>query len=140
MGTSRQRSRRGALYAVLFFLLSCGAAFQWWRSQTNFDSVRFRGFVAMTAEGKLCLLHSDAAPTGPERGGFHTVAYNRADKAATIIQWPNFGFSWPTDPVRHESKLTVVAPLWFVSALCAVPGAWWLFRGRENARIADEMD
>ena len=140
MGNKRPRSRRGAAFAAFFLLLSVGCGVQWWRSQSQFDSFRWRGFVLMTAQGKACLLHTSAAPTGPDRTGLHTVAYDRTKKATTIIQWPNFGYSWPTDPARGESKLTVVAPLWFLGAVFALPPAWWLLRGRHAARLADEMD
>lgn len=126
--------------AALFLLLACGSAVQWRRSQSNFDSLRWRGFVLMTAEGKLCLLHSSAAPDGPTRTGLHTVPYDPAAKGTTIVRWPRFGYSWPTDPARGESKLTLVAPLWFVGAMCALPPVWWVLRGRHAARIADEMD
>lgn len=140
VGTSRQRSRRGAAFAVLFLVLAGGAAFQGWRSQTHFDSFRWRGLAAMTAEGKACLLWSDSVPDGPIRNGVHTVPYHRAEKGSTIIQWPAWSFSFSNDVVRREHKLTVVSPLWFIAALCAIPPAYWLLRGRNAARIADEMD
>lgn len=94
----------------------------------------------MSAEGKICVLHSNTPTTGPDRSGFHTVAVDRANKDAVIIQWPNFGYSWPTNPSNNERKLTVVAPLWFVAALCALPPLWWQTRGRHQARVADQMD
>ena len=128
------------MLAALFLLLCGGAVFEWWRSQSNFTTARWGGFAAMTAEGKLCVLHSNTPTTGPDRSGVHTVPYHKAGKDAVIVQWPTFGYSWPTDPVRNESKLTVVAPLWFVAALCALQPLWWLKRGRHAARIADEME
>ena len=128
------------MIAAVFLLLGCGALVQWRRSYTHFDSLRWRGLVVMTAEGKLCLLHSDAAPDGPSRTGLHTVPYNPADKGSTIIRWPNWSFSRSTDLVRGEKKLTIVSPLWFVAAVCALPPLWWMTRGRQAARIADEMD
>ena len=48
--------------------------------------------------------------------------------------------SAPVTSTTVTVKLTVVAPLWFVAALFATPAAWWLFRGRHSARLADEMD
>ena len=140
MAPQRQRSRRGACIAATFLVLCAGAVLQSWRSRSNFDSLRWAGFVVMTAQGKVCLLHSDAAPDGPVRTGLHTVAYDDPARAGAIVRWPNFGYSWPTDPVRRESKLTLVAPLWFVAGLCALPPAWWLVRGRHSARLADDMD
>ena len=94
----------------------------------------------MTAQGKVCLLHTDAAPSGPDRTGLHTVPYNQGSRDATIVRWPNFGYTRTSDPVTRENKLTVVAPLWSVAALCALPPVWWLLRGRHDASIADEMD
>lgn len=140
MGPKRPRSRRGAAAAAFFVLLSIACGVQWWRSQSRFDSYRWRGFVLMTAQGKMCFLHSTAAPDAAARAGLHTVPHDRSKKATTIIQWPNFGYSWPTDPLRGERKLTVVAPLWFVAAVFALHPAWWFTRGRHAARVADEMD
>jgi hypothetical protein len=127
--------------AALCLLVAVGAGFMAWRSKANFDSFRWGGvgLVVMTSQGKVCLLHTSSAPTGPDRTGLHTVPFD-ATRSGTIIQWPTFGYSWPTNPATGESKLTVVAPLWFVAALFATPAAWWLFRGRHSARLADEMD
>ena len=140
MGTTRTRSVRGGALALFFLLLAAGSAFEWWRSQTNFTTLRWRGFALMTAEGKVCLLHSTAAPTGPDRTGFHTVPYDRTARGATIIQWPKFGYSWPTDPASGDSKLTLVAPLWLVAAVFSLHPLWWSSRGRHAASLADEMD
>ena len=137
--SSRQRSRRGAVIAAVCLILACGALFQWRRSHTHFDSLRWRGLACMTAEGKLCLLYSDSVPEGPARNGLNTVPYHQANKG-TIIKWPNWGFSSSTDVVRGEYRLTVVSPLWFVATLGALPTAWWFVRGRHAARLADEMD
>ena len=140
MGTHRRRSTRGALVAAVCLIVCAGAAFEWWRSQTNFTMLRWRGFAAMTAEGKLCLLHSNTPTTGPDRTGLHSVPHSKTGRNATIIQWPTFGYSWPTDPSSGERKLTVVSPLWFVAAVFALQPMWWFTRGRQAAGIADEMD
>jgi hypothetical protein len=140
VGPQRQRSRRNNLIAFVCLLLAAGSAFEWWRSQANFSSLRFGGFSMMSAQGKVCLLHSNRTSVGTPHDGFHTVPYDRGDKAPTIVQWPLFGFSWPTDPATGESKLTAVAPLWFVAGAFALHPAWWLTRGRRSAGIADEMD
>jgi hypothetical protein len=140
VGTHRKRSRRGAFFALVLLVLSAGCGYEWWRSQSNFTTLRVGGFAVMTAEGKVCLLHTDAAPAGQNRDGFHSVPYDRASKTAAIIQWPTFGYSWPTDPAQRESKLTVVAPLWCVAGVLALPSAWWVLRGRKDAALADEMD
>ena len=140
MGTHRTRSRRGAFTALVLFLLSAGCGYEWWRSQSNFTTLRCGGFAVMTAEGKVCVLHTDAAATGPGHDGLHSVAYDRASKTAAIIQWPTFGYSRTTDPAHGETKLTAVAPLWCVAGVLALPPAWWVMRGRKDASIADEMD
>jgi hypothetical protein len=140
VGTHLRRSTRGGLFALLCLLVCAGAGFEWWRSQTNFTSLRWRGFAAMTAEGKMCLLHSNTPTTDPERNGLHTVPYSRTGRNATIVQWPNFGFSWPTDPASGERKLTVVSPLWFVAGLFALHPLWWVTRGKQAAALADEME
>jgi hypothetical protein len=125
--------------AVACLLIAGAAGFMWWRSKANFDSFRWNGLVVMTSQGKVCLLHTSSAATGPDRTGLHTVPFDPT-RSGTIIQWPTFGYSWPTNPANGESKLTVVAPLWFVGALFATPAAWWLLKGRHSARLADEMD
>jgi len=139
VGTDRKRSRRGSFVAAVLLILSAASAFEWWRSQSNFTSLRCGGFVAMTAEGSICLLYSTASAT-PIDTGLHSVRYDKAQKDAVIIRWPMFDYGWTTDPVRHESKLSVVAPLWFLAAACFVPAAWWQIRGRRAAGIADEME
>lgn len=143
MGTTRTRSLRGAALAALCLILGAAAGLEGFRSQSSFSTLRWRGLALMTAEGKVCLLHSNTAPAGPDRNGFHTVPYSRTAKGAKgapIVQWPNFGYSWPTDPGSGERKLTAVAPLWFVAAAFCLHPLWWLSRGRHAARIADEMD
>ena len=140
MGATHKRSRRAAFFAVICLLLAVGSVYEWQRSQASFDTLRWGGFVAMAAEGKLCLLHTDAAPSGPDRSGFHSVPYNTSKKDAVIVQWPNFGHTWTTDPRTGETKFTLVAPLWFVAMLFTFPTVWWFLRGRHSARLADEMD
>jgi hypothetical protein len=140
VGKHRRRSSRGALLAVVCLVLAAGAAFEWRRSQSSFTTLRWRGFAAMTAEGKLCLLHSNTPTTGPDRTGLHTVPYAKTGRNAAIIQWPLFGYSWPTDPASGESKLTIVSPLWFVAGLFALQPLWWFTRGRQAATLADEME
>ena len=139
MATQRPRSTRGAFLTLVCVILCAGAGFEWWRSQSNFTTLRWRGFAAMTAEGKLCLLYSNAPTTPSDRAGVHSVPYARTGKNAAIIQWPLFGYSWPTNPTTGESKLTAVAPLWFVGGLLALHPLWWLTRGRHQASLADEM-
>jgi hypothetical protein len=139
VATQHKRSRRGSFVAAVLLILGAACGFEWWRSQSNFTSLRCGGFVAMTAEGKVCLLYSTASTT-PIDTGLHSVRYDKAQKDAVIIRWPMFDFGWTTDPVRNESKLSVVAPLWFLAALCALPTAWWHLRGRRAASIADEME
>jgi hypothetical protein len=134
----RKRSRRGAILVLILMLLSAASVVEWWRSQANFTSARWAGFVAMTAEGKICLLHSSNQPAKPVLVGFHSVPYNRADADGIIIRWPMFDYGWTTD-ARGDSRISLVMPLWVVAMLFALPTAWWFGRGREAARLADEM-
>jgi hypothetical protein len=140
VGHYRTRSRRGRFFALVLLLVSAGSGYECWRSYANFSSLRWGGFVAMTAEGKICLLHSSTLPAGPVRNGVHTVPIDHADKNAMIIKWPMFDYGWTTDPVRGETRLSVVTPLWVLALLFAAPAVWWLARGRHEASLADEMD
>ena len=85
------------MIAVVCLLIAGAAGFMWWRSKANFDSFRWSGLVVMTSQGKVCLLHTSSAPTGPDRTGLHTVAFDPT-KSGTIIQWPT------CPPIGPETK------------------------------------